>query len=358
MSPTYGEFKKDCLPLFEEILDNHRINYNYNKTDLYFEFPWTRGKLYVVTGEKKVRGPNWGYAGINELTLIPLVRYKEVIGRVRVKAAKYPQIASVGTPEGMASEYYDYMIEKPRKNMRIIYGDTRDNMQNLNEDYIENLMDSYDTKMQEAYIKGLWVNMVGNQFYYNYDPSKNDQSDYKPNAYQMYHIGMDFNVDHMSANIWQFDGHILYGVDEITLPDNADTKAMCIALKARGYHNDNSILYPDPAGNARSTKGQPDIVILKDNGFTEIRVKRKAETHRKRQLHMNNLLEKRRIRPNPKTQVKVKKDLIGVEMDPIRLEKVKSNPKLTHHSDGLDYLCDILIPFKKPTSRPFVGTRL
>jgi len=358
MAPSYKEFKKDCLPLFEEILDKHKIKYSYNKTDMIFRFPWSRGKLYVVTGQEKIRGPNWAYACINELTLIPLVRYQEVIGRVRIRSAKAPQVASCGTPEGWANEYYEFMIESPRANTRIIYGNTRDNQQNLAVDYVTNLEETYDSQMLQTYLEGLWVNLSGHSFYYNFSPDRNEDKTYKATDWGIYHIGMDFNVDYMSCNIWQYDGYKLRGVDEITLPKNADTKKMCIALGVRGYNSENTILYPDPAGNARSTKGKPDIHILRENGFWNIKVKSKAATHRQRQLHMNNLLEKGRIIINPEKQKAVKKDLIGVEMDPIRLEKVKKNEKLTHHSDGLDYLCDILMPFKKPSSRSIIGTRL
>jgi len=356
LSPTYGEFKKDMLLIFEELLDKHKIKYHYHRTDLWFQFPWSPGRVYVHSGERKLRGPNWAFAGINELTLIPLERYLEVLGRVRVKGAKVPQIASVGTPEGMASEYYDYLIENPKPGTRIIYGRTADNMENLNEYYVSDIEDSYDSTMRDAYLDGQWVNMVGNRFYYSYEPSKNNH-EHKANEWDWYHVGLDFNVDPMAASIWQYDGRTLKGIDEIELK-NADTRAMGRAMMARGYTPDNCVIYPDPSGNNRSTKGDPDIEILRRMGYTEIRVKRKAPGFRQRQLHMNNLLDKRIIQPHPTKQKGVVRDLLNVEQNVISLEKVKTNAKLTHMSDGLDYLCDILIPFKPPQRAAFQGTRL
>lgn len=364
VAESFQEFKKDWLPLFEEILDAHKIKYRYYPNGRYgpfFRWPWTDAPIFVQSGEKKIRGPNWGWACINELTLMPLIRYKEVFGRVRVKRAKFPQIASVGTPEGHANEYFEYLIENPPPNTRIIYGNSADNKQNLGEGYIEDLEHTYDSHMQDAFVRGLWVNMSSNRFYYAYDPTKHDQpkdNPYKPDEFDWHHIGLDFNVDYMSANIWQYDGWNLWGVTEVTLPANSDTKKMSDALKARGFTPKNSILYPDPAGNARSTKGKPDIVILRNEGWEEIRVKKQAETHRKRQLHTNNLFDKGRVHPNPVTQKEFKKDLLAVEMNPIQMQKDKSNPKRTHHSDGFDYLCDILIPFKPPTKQANVGTRI
>jgi hypothetical protein len=344
--PSFPDFKKDVLPEFEQILEKFKIKYQYHKTEHWFKFPWSNGKLYVVSAEKSLRGPNWAYAVINEVTLIPLVRYKEVLGRCRIKRAKILQIASVGTPEGFVSEYYDYFIENPPANLKVMYGNTTDNTDNLNEAYLDLLNDAYDTKMQEAYIKGLWVNMAGNLFYYSYNPSVNDDETLDAKMFSEYHISLDFNVDPFCATVWGYDGFRVYGVDEIKLEggDGYDTRKMIQALQKKGYTPMNSFIYPDAAGNARSTKGKPDNVVLKEAGY-RVRVKSAAPRFRTRQLNVNNLLDKRRILINPKKCKGIKKDFQGVEQDIVTLEKSKENPKLTHFSDGLDYMCDILFPF-------------
>lgn len=357
LCPTYGDFKKDVLPIFEDIFENANIkNWNYHKGDHYFTLPWTKRKLWVATAENKLRGPNWGYAGINEVTLIPLVRYREVLGRVRDKRSSISQIASVGTPEGTQSEYHDFFIENPpddpRMSVRIIYGDTRDNAENLDPAYIAMLETAYDKVMIDAYLRGLWVNMTGNQFYYAYDPAKNHDKTITEIPSAIVHCALDFNVDYMTATLWHLFDNKLYGFNEIVLPSNADTQKMANALKARGYTPDRTIIYPDPAGQARSTKGQPDHTILKNAGF-EIKARSAQPRFRQRQLNVNNLLDKATITFNPDTMPTLKKDLEGVEQDTVTLEKVKDNPKLTHASDGLDYLCDILFEFsgKKPQAK-------
>jgi hypothetical protein len=344
--PSYADFKKDVLPEFELMLEKDNIKYRYHQNDKYFKFPWSKGKLFVVTAEKKIRGPNWAYAGINEVTLIDLTTYKEVVGRVRVKGAKFPQVASVGTPEGFASDYYEYFIEKPPKNFRMIYGSTKDNLLNLNEEYINLLYDSYDEVMQQTYVEGQWINMAGNRFYYSYDPRKNEDLNLKLNDFDQFYISMDFNVDPFCATVWGFDGYSLYGIGQIELAgaQGYNTENMCAAMLARGFVPGNTTIFPDPAGKARSTKGPPDVKILRDHGYN-VRVKSAAPSFRTRQLNVNNLLDKGRIKFNPKLCPGIKKDLTAVEQDIISLEKVKANPKLTHYSDGLDYMCDILFPF-------------
>lgn len=342
--PSYTDFKKDVLPLWEEICDENRINFKYHGQDHYFSLPWSKGKIYVASGEKKLRGPNWAFAGINEVTLITHERYKEVIGRVRLKKAKCSQIASVGTPEGTGHWLYECFIENPMKNSNVVYGDTRDNQDNLDPFYIQSLMDSYDQIMLDAYLKGLWVNMSSNRFYYAYDPNKNDDKTIVENKDLPVHVSLDFNVSKMVATCWHFDGKNLKAFDQVIIQD-ADTYKMCKALKARGYVPDRTIIYPDPAGNARNTRGLPDNSILRECGFEDIKVKRAAPRMRKRQLNMNALLDKGVIKLHPVKCKDLKKDFESVVQNPITLEKDKKDMERTHASDGADYMCDILFPF-------------
>lgn len=345
--PDLKEFKKDVLPGIEDICDKNKIRFEHHKTENWLKFPWqTRGKVYVVSAEKKIRGPNWAYALINEVTLIDLVRYKEVIARVRIREAPIKQICSSGTPEGTASEYYDYFVENPPRGLRIIYGKTDDNLKNLDPNYISNLESSFDSKMLDAFRHGLWVNMSGNRFYYSYRPELNLDESIKPDPEAEYLCSMDFNVDPFCMTLWQTDGWSLYAVDQIELTggEGYDTKKAAAALKSRGYHPHNTSIFPDPAGKARSTKGKPDLQILREAGFNKIFVRSRAPDMRRRQLNTNNLLEKGRVKINPKLAPGMRRDFEQVQVDPISMDKLKDNHKLTHFSDGFDYMCDILFP--------------
>ena len=348
--PSYTEFSRDVKLAMEEILDSNKIRFKYHGGEHWYKFPWTPGKLYVATAEKKIRGPNWAYAGINELTMISLERYREVAGRVRLKGAKNPQIASSGTPEGIASEYYEIFVEKPWKNSKCLYGDTRDNAHNLEPSFIQAIFDSYPAALADAYIRGLWVNMAGNRFYFSYDPKINDKAnEIDPN--EMFHISMDLNVDPFCTAIWQLRGNKLVNVDEVVLEGGAGykTENMLNALMARGYGPANSYIYPDPASKARNTRGAPDAEVMRNTGY-EVRIKNVAPRFRERQINVNNRFDKLMVEIHPTKSPKLKKDLLAVETDPITGEKIKKNPKLTHSSDGMDYMIDILMPFSSHRS--------
>jgi hypothetical protein len=372
--PSIADYKKDLLPLFEEILETNGIKYRYHKTDKWFRFPWSKGKLFIATAEKKIRGPNWGFATLNESTLITHERYKETIGRVRVKTATHPQVASSGTPEGTSHWKYEIFVEQPIKGSRIIYGDTRDNLINLNEDYIETLENSYDEIMLDAYLRGLFVNMKGNRFYYAYDPKRNDDETLEQIEGLEVHVTLDYNVSPMVANLWHVvpivnkagvpwidptTGKPFYrafAFDQIVIEDGADIHHMSRAFFERGLDPDTTTIYPDPAGSSRNTAvegAKSQNTVLKSLGWWKIKVKTSAPRFRTRQLAVCNLLSKSLIKLHPKKCKMLKRDLEAVEQDKATFEKIKDNPKLTHASDGMDYFVDIVFPLsgQKPDSR-------
>ncbi len=345
--PSYSDFTRDVKVALEDIFHESNINAEYHGGEHRYKLPWTKGYLYIATAEKKIRGPNWAYAGINELTLINLERYREVIGRVRIKGASHPQIASSGTPEGLASDYYEIFVEKPWKDSRILYMDTRDNAHNLNPAYIQSLYDTYPAQLIDAYLKGLWVNLKGNRFYFAYDSKLNEKQN-KPREHQNFIAAMDMNVDPFCVSIWQLWGNKFVGMDEIILEGGEGYKVenMIAAMQARGYGPINTEICPDPSAKNRNVTGKTVAQILKDAGY-KVNMKPAAPRFRERQINMNNLFEKQLIEVNPVTQPKTKKDFMAVEVDPITFEKSKSNPKLTHFSDGVDYMVDIYAPFNR-----------
>lgn len=367
------DYKRDLLPTIEEILETNRIKFRYHKTDKWFLFPWSRAKAYVASAEKKIRGPNWGWCVCNEVTLIEHERYKEAIGRVRIKGVKYPQIASSGTPEGLSCWVYEHFIEKPMRNSRIIFGDTRANSLNLSDDYIASLEYSYDPVMLDSYLRGLFVNMNGNRFYYSYDPNENDDRSIKRIDGAEVYVTLDYNVRPMVATLWnvvalsqRIGDKVIpllepgtgrqvrraQAFDQIVIADGAQTSKMSDALYAADLLPESTTIYPDPAGNHRSTKGMPDNKILEAAGWFKIRSKSAAPQFRRRQLAANNMLAKRLVVINPDKCKALKKDLAGVEQDAVTYEKIKVNPDMTHASDGMDYFIDIEFPLsgQKPDS--------
>lgn len=371
--PSIADYKKDLLPLMEEILEMNKVRYRYHRTDKWWLFPWSRGKMYVATAEKTIRGENWGWAVVNEATLIAHERYKETIGRVRIKGTPYPQIASSGTPEGTSHWAYEFWVDAPPKGARIIYGDTRNNLDNLNDDYVPTLESSYDSIMLDAYLRGLFVNMNGSRFYYAYDPHLNDSEEITQIPGAEVHVSLDYNVAPMVATFWNIvtltgaggrplvmpGGHPIRrakAFDQIVIDDGADIHQMCRAFAEYGLDPDSTTIYPDPAGRNRNAavEGAKSFnEILKQNGWYKVKVKSAAPRMQQRRLAVNNLLGKGWVQLHPKKCKALKKDFEAVSFDSATFEKLKDNPKLTHASDGADYFLDIQFPLSghKPDSQ-------
>ena len=102
--------------------------------------------------------------------------------------------------------------------------------------------------------------------YYNFHPQESIQD----RAYQKgktVYIGLDFNIDPMSAVIAQKDGDRLYIIDEVVI-FSSNTDEMADELRSR-YPVEHCIIYPDPAAVQRRTSagGKTDISILQNYGF-------------------------------------------------------------------------------------------
>ena len=89
-------------------------------------------------------------------------------------------------------------------------------------------------------------------------------------------IGQDFNIDPMSSTILQpqNDGDV-WAVGELVLY-GSNTEEVCDELERRFWRQlKQTTIYPDPAGQARQhARGESDLDIFRDKGFTRIKNRR------------------------------------------------------------------------------------
>ena len=349
LCPSFTEYAKDVLPTFETILDENGLLEltDINRGRHTITFPWTRAPLYMFTGEKRIKGPNLGYGGINEHSSIKFEQVQQFLSRVRVRRAPCRQIGFAGTPEDEYGWLHDF-VEKQTKsgNLRIISGKTTDNEEHLAPEYIEHLRSVYDPQAFRLFAGGEMIRLGGNYFYYSFSQDRN-RTDLEFNPDQFSYINLDFNVGNMHATIAQ--QYVAAGgkrisafVDEIVLKhDGADTYAMINAIRAR-IPNGNFIITCDFSGKARKTTGPADTKLLK-SAFGEDRVRYRATGNvrlRKRQLQVNGLLHHGNLLINPEKCPILWRDLSRVQQRVEDFSKCKKNPDLTHASDTLDYYCD------------------
>lgn len=344
LAPNFNMYKRDILPTFMDIFEINKLKVKINLTDKTFIFPWSKYPMYIFTAEKPIAGPNLGWCCINEFSLMPYERVNEMMRRVRVSAAPNPQRCFAGTPEDIYGWLEDFVEgQKVANRIKIIRGNTMDNLRNLSEDYIEQLRTTLDPVALRLFMNGEMVRLGTDYFYYAYRSDKNDNKDLKRDPYAVIHAAMDFNVGRMTCLLAHKVGEQIHVFDEIVLGGNSDTNQMADALLAR-YSQSDILITCDAAGKARKTSGLSDVDILRARGF-EVRYRSANPRLRKRQLLVNGLLHNGRILIHPEKCKTLKRDLAKVEQHKATFDKVKTNPDMTHASDCLDYLCDFEFNF-------------
>jgi len=109
---------------------------------------------------------------------------------------------------------------------------------------------------------------VSNRIYDQYDRELNACEYDEEWHYGDLHIGMDFNVNPMTAAIAKFERGSLYFFDEF-VEKGCNTQEICNMIKKK-YPDCTYYVYPDPTGNKGQTNaaiGKTDMTILRDNGF-------------------------------------------------------------------------------------------
>jgi len=349
LAPDLKMFKRDILPLISMIKDENKLRISYNRQDGYIDIPETKNKVWVFHDQdhgESIKGPNLAYFLINEATIISKEAFEATMGRVRLKQARVPQIAFSGTPEGFGYVYKTF-VEKQREDTDIIFGSTKENI-HLHESFVARMESSYDSLMQQAYIEGKFVNLNGRQAIYSFDRRKHCVPvKYEPEKYPVW-ISLDFNVNPMAASVMHYTPHLktkLRVFADIKLK-TSDTPQMAQYIKEK--YGTNVTIYPDPAGNSRSTKGVniSDISILKEYGFNNIKFKRRIASVRDCLNATNAMFSKDEIQIDPSC-VNLITDIEQVNLNDAGILD-KTDPERTHWVDGLKDLIDFEFPIVKP----------
>ena len=349
LCPDFPSFKKDILPTFEMIFENNGLkrkkHWWYNGQDHTYRFSWNSKPIYIFTGEKDIAGPNLGYGGINEFSLITWEKINQFIRRIRT-VSPYKQKILAGTPEdkhGWLQDFVNMMnsqAEKDPKKFKIVFGDTDEN-KHIDTTYGQTLEYMLDAKALKVFKQGMIIKLSGDLFYYAFERDKNVTEEARFNPQSTVYANMDFNVGRMTTTFCHKNGIYDDFFDEVELRGNSDTLQMAFYIKEK-YGTQNTVITIDASGRNRKTSGASDYQILLDAGFPKDRVRFKAQNprFRERQLLVNGRMDKGLIRINPKCKILIK-DLEQVEQDRLTFAKIKDKDgKLTHASDTLDYYED------------------
>lgn len=274
--PTIPLLVKIAYPELEAALTDAGLKFRFVKQDKIY-YVRVKGRTTRILCESMENYPR--LIGVNAAWIvcdeydtskqtIAIAAYQKLLGRLRAGVVR--QFVIVSTPEGFRAMYQIFVTEAGKDSKRLIKARTADN-HHLPPDFIETLRAQYPEELINAYLEGDFVNLTSGTIYYGYHPEKNRSRELVRPGETIY-VGMDFNVQHMSAVV-----HVLrtgpsgdmvpHAVEEFV--DLFDTNDMIEKLTDRYGDRHTINIYPDSSGKNRKSNNAStsDIAMLEDAGF-------------------------------------------------------------------------------------------
>jgi PBSX family phage terminase large subunit len=294
---TYNQLRNATLTTFFSILDEHNFKWKYNQQRNIIYVNGVKIYAYSLDLYHNIRGIEFGWGWLDETRDTEQEAFDVVLGRLRDRRAYKRMIRLTSSPCGF-NWLHDYFAGPNKKSgYEIVQGSSRDNIY-LPEGYVESLKNAYDPKMYQQEVEGQFVSTNVGQVYYAFDRENHVRPVAINDRFPLL-IGMDFNVNPMTAVICQSYDNKIHVVDEVWLM-SSNTEEMAMELKRR-YPNRHLRVIPDSTGNAQKTsqkKGKTDHQILRDFGLEVVFNLNPARFDR--YVCVNNLFDKGRMYVDPK----------------------------------------------------------
>jgi hypothetical protein len=309
VEPTFDLVRLIAWPRFENKLSEWGISYQLNKSEAVLHIPANNNKIIFRSADNSHRlvGFEVADAVVDEADVLPHHEasnvWNKMLGRCRQKKPDWSHntLGAVSTPEG-----FKWMYETFEKNKREGYELTRAPTYSnpyLPAGYVDSLRENYPSNLLEAYLEGNFVNLNSGSVYPEFDRQLNScvtRIQSSPALREHLHIGMDFNVNNMSAAVAVLRGGDPHFVDELT--QIRDTPTMIDVIRSR-YAGHPITIYPDASGGSSKSVNASlsDITMLRAAGFTVL-APRTNPFVKDRVLAVNQLIlhkDVRRLRVNP-----------------------------------------------------------
>jgi hypothetical protein len=173
-------------------------------------------------------------------------------------------------PDHWLAKYFIDSDKTKYPERKVFYSKTADNIY-LDPLYEKQLRASMDSRQVLRFLESKWVRLVGDRFYYAYDPVENYREyDYEVDKTRPVIISFDFNIalgKPLSAVAIQEDANGVYHIFGEVVVEGMRTEGACEELAARGYLDLDVpffIVAGDAAGKAkgtRSNRSDYDIIV-------------------------------------------------------------------------------------------------
>ena len=343
---TYSQLMNASVKTFTNLLDELGVAYKAVLSGARKRIEIGKSTVYLYSLDKpdSIRGIEVSFSWLDEVAFATLIALNVVRGRMRGKKSDYRQLLMTTSGNGF-NFLYDLFgnLTKEDTKRELISAQTKDNTF-LPEDYYEDLLDLYggeDSPLAQQELFGKFVNLQTGAIYSLFDRQINLQPCKLDKNWPVM-VGVDFNVDQMSAVYMQMIRGILYVCQEVQLTHrdaNTHDLARRIVEDLAGY---NKSIFPDSTGRARKTSsssGQSDHQILREAG---LRVEETSNPLiRDRQNAVNILFKKQELYIDPSCTKLIK--------DIETLSSRDTEGKVSHLGPCLGYVVWKMKPIRRLT---------
>ena len=353
VAPTYRQAKMITWKKLRNKLNDLKWAKKINETELSIELK--NGSTISLKGADNydsLRGIGLDFLVIDEFADVDAEAWYETLRPTL--ADKQGGALFIGTPKGMnwAHDLYTMFEDYPDEWASFQYT-TLDGM-NVKPEEVEAARRSLDERTFRQEFEATFETFSGRVFY-AFDRKYNVKA-WEGELPSEIHIGMDFNIDPMSAVVAVRQGNSLHIIDEIKIY-GSNTDEMVEEIKTR-FAKTAITVYPDPAGKAGSTKagGRTDHSILRTAGFTI----KAPHSHNAIRDGVNAVNAKLRSSSGITTLFIDPKCKYAIEcLEKHTYKEGTSIPDkdsgFDHMNDALRYMVDYLFPIRQPTTPPPPG---
>ena len=355
VAPTFKMAKEIAWSNLKEMLNQFNWIDDINETTMSIRIRKTNSVISLKGADNydALRGTGLNFLILDEFADIDKRTWFEVL-RASV-ADTLGDVLMCGTPKGYGNWSYEMYLKGKQDDQWGSYQYTTIQGGMVSKEEIEQAKLDIDIRTFRQEFEGTFENYAGS-VYYNFHPVES-VIDRKIDWEKPLHIGMDFNVDPMSACVTQIEKDKIYAVDEIIIY-SSNTDEMCQEIRDRYGSKAQIFIYPDPASRQRKTSagGRTDLSILQNAGF-KVKVKHKHPSIRDRVNAVNSKLKDSKgtrhifVSKSCKTMIKGLQRQIYKENTNIP----DKEQGFDHMNDALGYLIDYIKPltsnvqFSRPT---------
>ena len=354
VAPTFKMAKEIVWSNLKDMLSQFNWIENINESNMTITIKKTGSKISLKGCDNYdgLRGVGLDFLILDEFADIEEKAWTEVL-RASVSDTE-GDVLMCGSPKGYGNWSYRMYLKGQQ-------GDTEwDSFQfttlqggMVTEEEIEQAKQDIDIRTFRQEFEGTFENYAGS-VYYNFHPVESvvkKEIDWtKP-----LHIGMDFNVDPMSACVGQIEKDKIFFLDEVIIY-SSNTDEMVEEIRNRYGTKIPIFIYPDPASRQRKTSagGRTDLSILQNAGF-KVKCKLKHPAVRDRINAVNSKLKD----SNGNRHIFVSQSCKTI-VKGLQRQIYKENTNIPDKEDGFDHMNDAIgymIDFLKPLTTQAVFSR-